>query len=172
MSIPPSPPIAQKNRRLSKSSALHFVEVRRGRDWLLRSLHSLRLTPFPSARRRGPCKPCHSARSYFVALLFLHPSTQASLQMGVKTKKMSFDIFLLRCDLAEREGFEPPEPRSSTVFKTAAIDHSATSPRDKSTAKFRNHQINFEIFLLVFWRVAVKVLRMRWLYRVKFYGLK
>jgi hypothetical protein len=32
--------------------------------------------------------------------------------------------------LAEREGFEPPEPRSSTVFKTAAIDHSAISPFD------------------------------------------
>lgn len=30
--------------------------------------------------------------------------------------------------VAEREGFEPPEPRGSTVFKTAAIDHSATSP--------------------------------------------
>ena len=30
--------------------------------------------------------------------------------------------------LAEREGFEPPEPLSSTVFKTAAIDHSAISP--------------------------------------------
>ena len=30
--------------------------------------------------------------------------------------------------IAEREGFEPPEPRSSTVFKTAAIDHSAISP--------------------------------------------
>ncbi len=30
--------------------------------------------------------------------------------------------------MAEREGFEPPEPRGSTVFKTAAIDHSATSP--------------------------------------------
>jgi hypothetical protein len=29
---------------------------------------------------------------------------------------------------AEREGFEPPEPFSSTVFKTAAIDHSAISP--------------------------------------------
>ena len=25
---------------------------------------------------------------------------------------------------AEREGFEPPEPFSSTVFKTAVIDHS------------------------------------------------
>ena len=30
--------------------------------------------------------------------------------------------------IAEREGFEPPVPRSTTVFKTAAIDHSATSP--------------------------------------------
>ena len=32
---------------------------------------------------------------------------------------------------AEKEGFEPPEPHSSTVFKTAAIDHSATSPAQK-----------------------------------------
>ena len=30
--------------------------------------------------------------------------------------------------IAEREGFEPPEPLSSTVFKTAAIDHSAIFP--------------------------------------------
>ena len=29
---------------------------------------------------------------------------------------------------AEREGFEPPDPRRSTVFKTAAIDRSAISP--------------------------------------------
>ena len=29
---------------------------------------------------------------------------------------------------AEKEGFEPPEVLPSTVFKTAAIDHSATSP--------------------------------------------
>jgi hypothetical protein len=27
---------------------------------------------------------------------------------------------------AEEEGFEPPVPRGTTVFKTAAIDHSAT----------------------------------------------
>ena len=32
-------------------------------------------------------------------------------------------------DLAEREGFEPPDQEHwSTVFKTAAFDHSATSP--------------------------------------------
>ena len=29
---------------------------------------------------------------------------------------------------AERQGFEPRVPRGTTVFKTAAIDHSATSP--------------------------------------------
>jgi len=31
-------------------------------------------------------------------------------------------------DLAERQGFEPWEGYPSTVFKTAAFDHSATSP--------------------------------------------
>jgi hypothetical protein len=30
--------------------------------------------------------------------------------------------------LAESEGFEPPNPLRSTVFKTAAINHSANSP--------------------------------------------
>jgi|GEM_PF-1746443 hypothetical protein len=29
---------------------------------------------------------------------------------------------------AEREGFEPPVPCGTAVFKTAAIDHSAISP--------------------------------------------
>ena len=38
---------------------------------------------------------------------------------------------------AEREGFEPPEPLSSTVFKTAAIDHSAISPTHSKHAFFK-----------------------------------
>ena len=41
---------------------------------------------------------------------------------------------------AERQGFEPRVPRGTTVFKTAAIDHSATSPNFfvfKSDAKVR-----------------------------------
>ena len=37
-------------------------------------------------------------------------------------KALSFNLF------AEREGFEPPDPLRSTVFKTAAFDHSAISP--------------------------------------------
>ena len=33
-----------------------------------------------------------------------------------------------KCNVAESKGFEPLEPFGSTVFKTAAIDHSASSP--------------------------------------------
>ena len=29
----------------------------------------------------------------------------------------------------EQGGFEPPVPRSTTVFKTAALNHSATAPQ-------------------------------------------
>ena len=38
--------------------------------------------------------------------------------------------------IAERQGFEPRVPRSTTVFKTAAIDHSATSPKLPSQEGF------------------------------------
>ena len=31
--------------------------------------------------------------------------------------------------MAEREGFEPPDPFESMVFKTTAFDHSASSPK-------------------------------------------
>ena len=42
--------------------------------------------------------------------------------------KIGFNHMFLCYKLAEREGFEPPDRRRSTVFKTAAFDHSATSP--------------------------------------------
>jgi hypothetical protein len=42
-----------------------------------------------------------------------------------RTESHKANILLL---LAEREGFEPPVPYGTTVFKTAAFDRSATSP--------------------------------------------
>lgn len=39
-------------------------------------------------------------------------------------KKALFEAFVGL--FAEEEGFEPPVPLGTTVFKTAAIDHSAT----------------------------------------------
>ena len=58
--------------------------------------------------------------------------------------------------IAEREGFEPQEPLGSTVFKTAAIDHSAISPGAKVIRIFlfsKSFQVDFfliftPIFLL------------------------
>jgi hypothetical protein len=41
----------------------------------------------------------------------------------LKKKKPSSKAWFV---CAEEEGFEPPVPHGTTVFKTAAIDHSAT----------------------------------------------
>ena len=45
----------------------------------------------------------------------------------MKKSRITGSLYLPKF-VAEREGFEPPDPFGSTVFKTAAIDHSATSP--------------------------------------------
>ena len=42
--------------------------------------------------------------------------------------QVNLDLHPLLFFFAEREGFEPPEPCSSTAFETATIDHSAISP--------------------------------------------
>ena len=42
--------------------------------------------------------------------------------------------------MAERVGFEPTDPRGSTVFKTVAFDHSATSPEVFSIERFEGAQ--------------------------------
>ena len=46
----------------------------------------------------------------------------------MKKRRNPLIINLLRRFLAEREGFEPPVPLSTPVFKTGAFDHSAISP--------------------------------------------
>ena len=42
---------------------------------------------------------------------------------------------------AESEGFEPPDLLQSTVFKTAAFDHSASSPAQKYGLKYFNPKV-------------------------------
>ena len=57
--------------------------------------------------------------------------------------------------LAEREGFEPPVPLSTVVFKTTVIDHSTISPvlrllesGCKGTEFFRIIQILSQLFII------------------------
>ena len=56
---------------------------------------------------------------------FMFPSDLALIKKGLSS------LFEPKSLSAEKEGFEPPEHRCSTVFKTAAIDHSAISPLQK-----------------------------------------
>jgi hypothetical protein len=58
---------------------------------------------------------CCSHSIFFTSFSFGHKKT---------TINRGFCAFL-----AEREGFEPPDLLQSTVFKTAAFDRSAISPR-------------------------------------------
>ena len=53
-------------------------------------------------------------------------------------------------ELAEEEGFEPPDLLQSTVFKTAAIDHSAILPRQK----YVTSRLCAECFCLDFYQHA------------------
>ena len=56
----------------------------------------------------------------------LTPIRQCSCRAYYQKKsRKSFD---LQDSVAEREGFEPPVPCSTPVFKTGAFDHSAISP--------------------------------------------
>ena len=57
------------------------------------------------------------------------PACGGALQMKTKNQRSSKLGADFLFSFAEREGFEPPEPFSSTVFKTAVIDHSTISPR-------------------------------------------
>ena len=43
--------------------------------------------------------------------------------------------------MAEGEGFEPPKPFGSAVFKTAAIDHSANPPKRGPTFEKANFDV-------------------------------
>ena len=46
-------------------------------------------------------------------------------QSGTKKRESQDSLFVLK---AEREGFEPPVPRGTPVFKTGVFDHSTISP--------------------------------------------
>ena len=63
----------------------------------------------------------------------------------ITTQKKGYPQVSFFC-VAQREGFEPPETLVSTVFKTAAIDHSTISasillyfPQDKMSNIFARH---------------------------------
>ena len=63
---------------------------------------------------------------------FFKPSQAQSISWFTETEKKQ----------TEREGFEPPDPFGSPVFKTGAIGHSATSPTPPTTISGRRRYGN------------------------------
>ncbi len=61
---------------------------------------------------------------YKTTLLVVNVIFEGYARIIIKKSCKSFDLQ----DFAEREGFEPPVPLSTAVFKTAVIDHSTISP--------------------------------------------
>jgi hypothetical protein len=53
-----------------------------------------------------------------------------------------------KTNLAESEGFEPPDLLQSTVFKTAAFDHSASSPGAKVQTPVKSANYHCIFFIL------------------------
>ena len=101
--------------------------LRRERDWA---------SGIPYALAAGLLKIKESeAKPPFLCCTF----TCEQAHSEVCTQK-NREIFISRfLGLAEREGFEPPNPFRSTVFKTAAFDHSAISPIPFWDCKSRNN---------------------------------
>ena len=67
-----------------------------------------------------------------------------------KEETIGFFFLFLRLNpilFAEREGFEPPVPFSTSVFKTDAIDHSAIFPLRKQQPYRRKRLQKYYIFL-------------------------
>ena len=58
--------------------------------------------------------------------LILDPQLERINHIGIKKEPVEISTSSFK---AEREGFEPPVPLSTAVFKTAVIDHSTISPR-------------------------------------------
>ena len=68
----------------------------------------------------------YAARALLPSVVGSNPGGLIPIDLNKKSNQ--FGCFF---SCAESEGFEPPEPLGSTVFKTAAIDHSANSPGQK-----------------------------------------
>ena len=126
---------------------------RRGRDWLLRSLRSLRLTPFPTARRRGPCKPILGKKVINHLICFPHLCPQASLCPRYKKQKVSIARHpLASWSCGERGIRTPGTVARSPHFECGPIDHSGTSPIPR--CKYKNFFVMLYILYIFFYLFA------------------
>ena len=78
----------------------------------------------------------------------LTASSRRPCTKKAQRKALSFNLF------AEREGFEPPDPLRSTVFKTAAFDHSAISPKSNVISLHVTFSVKWTAKISTFFEIA------------------
>ena len=61
-----------------------------------------------------------------------------------KFRNKFIDLVFDMINPTEQEGFEPPLPFGKTVFKTVAINHSATAPFEPNIGKY-SHAVHFQL---------------------------
>ena len=119
----------------------------------VRNLFMVIFSGFPAGipeRGLWPSMKTYAAHGFFMPKPHLRASSCSVL--GIKKPILSY-----RFSFAEKEGFEPPDLLQSTVFKTAAFDHSAISPERhwflncgcKYRELFRLQQGIFKVFLKI-----------------------
>ena len=74
---------------------------------------------------------------------------------GALTPNLNADLTVLFSVSAEREGFEPPVPLGTAVFKTAVIDHSTISPSDLGGARTLDPMIKSHLLYQLSYQVIL-----------------
>ena len=110
--------------------------------------------PHPSSpARRGGAKQIEAQRpaafrAFFPCKALQERGSRRPCTKKAQRKALSFNLF------AEREGFEPPDPLRSTVFKTAAFDHSAISPKSNVISLHVTFSVKWTAKISTFFEIA------------------
>ncbi len=105
-----------KNKRIQKKRKTRFDYPRASHP------HSLKRKKGSHKADGRDCLRLHVATALRATL---QPDSTIPLSQTQERQPKMLPFF------AEREGFEPPVPLSTSVFKTDAIDHSAISPKQR-----------------------------------------
>ena len=125
---------------------------RNSKNGILSGFAALR-APHPSSpARRGGAKQIEAQRPAAFRAFSVQGLTGAGLPAALyeKSPAQSAELQLF----AEREGFEPPDPLRSTVFKTAAFDHSAISPKSNVISLHVTFSVKWTAKISTFFEIA------------------
>ena len=140
-------------RRQSPSSNLHYGNNFSGQQWY--EINPSILQDEANSRDSTTAKREIAFRTnpLITAQVRLRPKFKNGIFFGILNRKSGLQIPISHF-FAEREGFEPPDPLRSTVFKTAAFDHSAISPKSNVISLHVTFSVKWTAKISTFFEIA------------------